>query len=673
MYKLILIIIIFIPMLKNSIASSNTRSQLKYARSVLDFSKDLGKGQINRTTITLLSKKHNWLFKDINPLIVRGKKLLNMRERRWQGFYRTCINHNKKRKKESAIYRIIEQKLDRYCRGIFLEISYQQKRTLKKELLFFKKNIDKYLDRKEVPNLIKYLKRIKGYKRRAISKIIANNYLGLDSYKRKTVNDKILKTLRLDREIEKRLTLISKENIEINRGIRNLNKVHRNLIELIKEGDLNNTRNMVSKFIALHTRYRDNISVKIFLNKFMKLGTRLIRVKFYDEANRIFNYAEKLGSRQDESNVLFHKLLGFIISEEWEDALGFIEKYRYIDKFAMLCNQHRFWAAYVIQMNDKKYLARHLYKQIIGKSSMLDYYNILAMGQLRGLDRNEKFTYSHTSLRSPASEYRLKNKNLTSYAKGRVQRISLWSKLGVDKFIFAEINELLSSSKNIILKKKIAKEMTNGELKSRLVVMFLNTLASNKVDLQIFKLVNSSFKNRTTNINSTILKKVFPFRFYHEIKKYADEIDPAIVLSLMRQESAFNPHARSSAGARGLMQLMPATAKMVRRKVRTKDLVIPKINIPIGVEYLQSMYEKFDKNIIYTLAAYNAGDRRVRDWQKHELDENSFPFSMIEIIPFNETKLYIKLIFRNIFFYKLLENDLNINIALSSVNKIFKH
>jgi len=138
-----------------------------------------------------------------------------------------------------------------------------------------------------------------------------------------------------------------------------------------------------------------------------------------------------------------------------------------------------------------------------------------------------------------------------------------------------------------------------------------------------------------------------------------------LILSLIRQESAFNNKAKSVVGARGLMQLMPATARMFKRRLRSNQLYNPKLNINIGVKFLERLVKKYDGDLMLTLSAYNAGMGNVSKWMKR------IPFTEdvllnIELIPFEETKKYVKLIYRNLFFYKYLDQDsAHLDLALN--------
>ena len=144
------------------------------------------------------------------------------------------------------------------------------------------------------------------------------------------------------------------------------------------------------------------------------------------------------------------------------------------------------------------------------------------------------------------------------------------------------------------------------------------------------------------------------FNFY--AKKH--NIDPVTMMSLARQESALDVEARSPVGARGLMQIMPATAKYTARKYKlsyqgTQDLYNVGKNIEIGSHYLQGLLEDYDNNRIFALAAYNAGPNRVKTWRERTQGKVD-AYAFIEAIPFKETRGYVQ----NILMFETYYRDL---------------
>ena len=153
------------------------------------------------------------------------------------------------------------------------------------------------------------------------------------------------------------------------------------------------------------------------------------------------------------------------------------------------------------------------------------------------------------------------------------------------------------------------------------------------------------------------------------------KISKQLILSLIKQESSFQIDVKSTAGALGLMQLMPVTAKEIAGDLKIKisdntDLLKPNINIRIGTYYLNRRLRFLNENVPMALAAYNAGIGNLRSWlrARHDLDnlEKNMSFEPVselwlDELPWFETSNYVKAILRNYLVYKLLDqsNDLN--------------
>lgn len=140
----------------------------------------------------------------------------------------------------------------------------------------------------------------------------------------------------------------------------------------------------------------------------------------------------------------------------------------------------------------------------------------------------------------------------------------------------------------------------------------------------------------------------FPLAYSDQFASVAAELDipPQLLFAIARQESAFMHDVRSPAGARGLMQLMPGTARETALgaglRVNTADLYQPDINITLGSRYLAGLLEQFNGNRALAAAAYNAGPNRVRQWLRRSAD-NPVPMDIwIETIPFLETRGYVQ-------------------------------
>ena len=124
-----------------------------------------------------------------------------------------------------------------------------------------------------------------------------------------------------------------------------------------------------------------------------------------------------------------------------------------------------------------------------------------------------------------------------------------------------------------------------------------------------------------------------------------NKIDPLLYFALIRQESSFNPWVTSSADARGLGQIIPATGKGIAQSLGVKNfsldqLYLPFVSVRFGVWYFAQDLNKFDEPI-YALAAYNAGAGRVKNWQRADLD------LAVEEIDISETALYVRIVYAN--------------------------
>ncbi len=138
----------------------------------------------------------------------------------------------------------------------------------------------------------------------------------------------------------------------------------------------------------------------------------------------------------------------------------------------------------------------------------------------------------------------------------------------------------------------------------------------------------------------------FPLNHLDLLESHAqrNSIELPWVLAVVRQESAFGLRAHSPAGAKGLMQLMPGTARDVAKRLgkprpRRNDLFRPETNIPLGTAYLSQVYGQLDQHPVLATAAYNAGPHRVKRWLPERTMEADI---WVETIPFHETRQYVK-------------------------------
>ncbi len=149
------------------------------------------------------------------------------------------------------------------------------------------------------------------------------------------------------------------------------------------------------------------------------------------------------------------------------------------------------------------------------------------------------------------------------------------------------------------------------------------------------------------------MQVLFPRPYWEEVRTLASEtgVDPYLMLAIARQESTFRPKIGSSAGAQGVMQLMPPTAKFVARTEsnvsahHAANLDDPANSLRLGSYYLRQMIRRSDGNLVYALASYNAGPGNLDKWRRRNRTSDLERF--VDAIPFNETRHYVKKVLGN--------------------------
>lgn len=162
---------------------------------------------------------------------------------------------------------------------------------------------------------------------------------------------------------------------------------------------------------------------------------------------------------------------------------------------------------------------------------------------------------------------------------------------------------------------------------------------------------------RTVSEHDYSLRYLTPFDDKIRPAAKAQALDDAWVYGLMRQESRFASVAKSAVGAQGLMQLMPATARYVARKLGLRDYHPSRVaeidtNVVLGTSYLRMVYESLDKHPVLASAAYNAGPSRARKWRDPQRPLEGAVYT--ETIPFSETRDYVKKVMANAVIYTTL-------------------
>ncbi len=208
----------------------------------------------------------------------------------------------------------------------------------------------------------------------------------------------------------------------------------------------------------------------------------------------------------------------------------------------------------------------------------------------------------------------------------------------------------------------------DGRLKALLAQSFTDAQAYPLVIRLMNQASDQSIDFRTKDLMSLGLPKDFQPVVEAEAKKF--NLQPILVWSLIRQESAFNIKAVSTSNAMGLMQLIPPTAREVAQTLKIGPLELPDDafqvdrNIPMGTSYLAQMIRQFQGSVPLGLAAYNAGPTRMGQFVKMRAEHKDTIFNppqtamdelWIDELPWFETSFYVKAILRNTMMYRLLD------------------
>ena len=228
----------------------------------------------------------------------------------------------------------------------------------------------------------------------------------------------------------------------------------------------------------------------------------------------------------------------------------------------------------------------------------------------------------------------------------------------MDDLIEADEKDLaLKFMKHKIVEMNKRKEPPSGE---ELFQLFSHS-AKAGFYLPLFQFIGKLSSEEKSSFMKKYAHLLFPKTYTKEVKKAEALFNTPseIIYSIIRQESAFNTRALSPAYAVGLMQVLPSLARSVAKKEgiafrKFYDLYHPETNILIGTAHLSRLMSRYGGYLILNAAIYNAGHRPVEKWVRRSSMDN--PIEFIQNIPYNETRTYVRLIIRNLIFYKLLDH-----------------
>lgn len=232
---------------------------------------------------------------------------------------------------------------------------------------------------------------------------------------------------------------------------------------------------------------------------------------------------------------------------------------------------------------------------------------------------------------------------------GRIAKADDLEVIGLTELAVRELNKALDNAP------------TSPKINLRLASLYSRRGESFQATLVLRKAYPDLYSYRESDVPREGWEIFFPLIAWPTIKQEAKRygVDPYMAAGLIRQESVFNPNAISRVGARGLMQVMPATGQVISKRqgigtISAADLYNPALNIKIGMNYLAQMIGQFGR-IEYAAAAYNAGPARAQRWiaERGSMDIEDW----IESIPFTETRGYVQGVLRYAANYRRLYKE----------------
>lgn len=416
---------------------------------------------------------------------------------------------------------------------------------------------------------------------------------------------------------------------------------------------------------------QDHLPVGLCLGRLNDFAKAVFRSGFKNLSRDIFKFIIKKNNKEILEDAQFFYLWTYLFTNEFKDAHKIAVQQGLIKNVKTLLDARlKFWIAIIHEELNQVNESIAIYEDIVFNHP-LSYYGIMSTKKLQAIKPESAavpFYVNNSSQLTGIS--RITMKDLEEDHISSLVRLKAWSKIDSAKFLRIELKRLNNHSMPAFLvKNPIEKQLY---LRSDLHLLNAKIIQNSENYLSTFRYLYEVLDRKEVIFNRQLLEILYPKPYLEVLTKVlkGDSLDPIVVLSLIRQESVFNPHARSPVGARGLMQLMPKTARRFRR-VGDKQLVNPAINIDIGTKYFKNLMKRYNGNLVYVLAAYNAGESRVERWKTMYFDSDETILKNIETIPFLETRNYVKLIFRNIFFYKLLIESKEQIADSREANKIF--
>ncbi|MEA9354843.1 lytic transglycosylase domain-containing protein [Bacteriovorax sp. PP10] len=631
---------------------------MEIGKELVSLYADLSKNELKKSTVAkfVSYKNKKQSFSHLDMMTNRLELISKISDQ--DSFYTNCAIQPRQVNEftENLAHRM-DITLDKYCRYLFLKNLSKFSPTINlstRDLSYLKDAASFYVTGENQTDVSAVLKHFKANKseHEKISDILIAKYIDFKTKPTSAILVNLHVSTQLNNFLQNNLHLDNNSGTFFQEEFTRLIKDSQDLTD---KGEYVQAK---AQIIAALNFYSKN---KKFIDERKAwVGTTLAAKALYykgrdNDAVEILTLARAVAPKEEASEATFYLLWPHLINKDYKSMKAVIEKFNMEKNFESFDSKLQYWIAYGLLKTGEAKKATAYFNKIIN-SSPYSFYSIISLKEIATQNKGMSEQDILAKLISKDAPVEFKMDVTSEELKDALRRLAVWNALGHERFATLEIRHVQSMDKLSVFKdKELAKNITVNDNKEFIVLNLVRLLHSQDKFINSFKVFQDSLGENSLSLNYRLIKYIFPVGYMSLIEKNTDNIDPLIVISLIRQESAFNPLATSRVGAKGLMQLMPATAKRFNRKIRVTHLNDPKVNVALGSKYLKQLLTRFDGNLIYTLASYNAGENRIDRWKK-EIFRNDDPLATIESIPFEETRNYVKLIYRNRFFYSLLQN-----------------
>lgn len=587
----------------------------------------------------------------------------------------TYCRQYQERKEKLSLERVLEKIAGNYCRERTLEAIGREIETTNTisdaSTAFIQQNLKFFLTKKNKKNFAYFIQ--SQTSRPEILKKISQDVTSYSVQHQIVPSQEVLKDMLINDQItkliqDKGFNLIQPKNVFYAEYGKLIELGYKALEGKPKDDKIKEHFHFLKNYLELN---QDHLPVGLCLTRLNDFAKAVFRGGFKELSQDIFKFIVKKNNKEIQEDALFFYLWTHLFNDEYSETLSLAKKHELLkDKSRILDPRLKFWIAFSYEKTDEPKEALGYYEDIV-VNHPLSYYAIMSVKKIQVLKPTSSAVrfYTENALKS-FEQLSFDTKLLSQDYLSSLVRLKAWAKIDSQRLMKLELNRLKRHSMpEFVVSLPTGKQL---DVRSDLHLINARIILDSQNYLSTFRYLYEVLDRKEVVFNRSLLEILYPKPYLNELnltlKK--DTLDPIVVLSLIRQESVFNPLARSPVGARGLMQLMPTTARRLKRSVRDKQLVNPKLNIELGTKYFKGLMKRYDGNLVYVLSAYNAGESRVERWKGNLFDSDETILKNIEAIPFQETRNYVKLIFRNIFFYKLLLDKKELADP-SEPNKIF--